>query len=436
MFSLNLVWILCVIFISPGTSLSEKLFGRAFAVIWNAPSEVCERHHGIKFNFDHYNIIQNTGDHFQGDKMVIFYEKQLGLYPFISPNGTHVNGGIPQLHNLKEHLKQTKLDVEKVIPSKNFKGPAVIDWENWRPLYERNFGDKRIYKKLAIADVQKQHPSWNVAEVNFDAEIQFDEAARKLMSSTLELGEKLRSEGRWGFYGFPRIYQKIPEQTRIANDRLGWLFSLSSALYPSIYLHSKNDTWLKHFHFVVNTLNETFRIYDKFSFKNKTFVVPYVRFRYEHPEVLFTKAELLLSMTIPAATGSAGVIIWDSSFSYRNREHCKTLKNYVTTTLGPFIKKLTETFQYCSEHLCNGNGRCVKSWGTIGDSTYWRNSKGEFNTFEDLKLNEFDRRELKTLLNIVNNATESHLLKREIKDMFTCKCYTKWTGKHCDNRRP
>ncbi|XP_014771328.1 hyaluronidase-1 [Octopus bimaculoides] len=288
-----------------------------------------------------------------------------------------------QLHNLKEHLKQTRLDVEKVIPSKNFKGPAVIDWENWRPLYERNYGNKRIYKKLAIADVQKQHPDWNVAEVNFEAEIQFDEAARKLMSSTLKLGEELRSEGRWGFYGFPRLYQKIPEQTRIANDR---------NLHPSDSVENNQSP-------------------------------------------ICIAAELLLSMTIPAATGSAGVIIWDSSFSYRNREHCKTLKNYVTTTLGPFIKKLTETFQYCSEHLCNGNGRCVKPWGTIGDSTYWRNSKGEFNTFDDLKLNKFERRELKTLLNIVNNAAESHLLKREIKDMFTCKCYTEWTGKHCNNRR-
>lgn len=97
MFSLNLVWILCVIFLSPGTSLPEKLFDRAFAVIWNAPSGVCENHLGITFNFDHYNIIQNTGDHFQGDKMVIFYERQLGMYPFILPNGTHINGGIPQV---------------------------------------------------------------------------------------------------------------------------------------------------------------------------------------------------------------------------------------------------------------------------------------------------------------------------------------------------
>lgn len=137
-------------------------------------------------------------------------------------------------------------------------------------------------------------------------------------------------------------------------------------------------------------------------------------------------------MTIPAATGSAGVIIWDSSFSYRNREHCKIVKNYVTTTLGPFVKNLTETFQYCSEHLCNGNGRCVKSWQNIGDSSYWYNSKGEFNAFEDLK---FERRELKALLDIVKNTAEAHKVKREMKDMFTCKCYTEWSGKDCANRR-
>ncbi|CAI9731056.1 hyaluronidase-1-like isoform X1 [Octopus vulgaris] len=341
-------------FMSHGTSLPETLFGKAFAVIWNGPTEKCETKYGITFNFSQYDIIDNTHDIFQGDKMVIFYNNQLGLYPYIMQNGNVINGGIPQKTNLKEHLKQEKEDVKATISAMNFTGPAVIDWENWRPLFQRNFGNKRIYQSASRKLVKRQHPTWNRSQINREAKIEFERAARELMESTLNLGEKLRNGARWGFYGFPRIYRKHLNKTRIDNDRLDWLFSSSTGLYPSIYLHSKYDSWQKKYNFVTNTLNETFRIYDKFCLRNKTIVVPYARFRYTKPEVFYVKNELMLSLLLPATIGSAGVVLWDSSLDFRNQRHCQLMKNYLTTTLGPFVKRLTETFQFCSESLCNG----------------------------------------------------------------------------------
>ncbi|XP_014771329.2 hyaluronidase [Octopus bimaculoides] len=121
--------------------------------------------------------------------------------------------------NLKKHLKQGKQDVEATISAMNFTGPAVIDWENWRPLFNRNFGSKRIYQSSSRKLVKRQHPTWNRTQIIREAKIEFERAAREMMESTLNLGEKLRNEARWGFYGFPRIYRKHLNKTRIGNDR-------------------------------------------------------------------------------------------------------------------------------------------------------------------------------------------------------------------------
>lgn len=38
--------------------------------------------------------------------------------------------------------------IKEVIPDENFDGIAVIDIEEWRPLYEMNWGGKRVRSTL------------------------------------------------------------------------------------------------------------------------------------------------------------------------------------------------------------------------------------------------------------------------------------------------
>ena len=81
------------------TCLPATLFGdEPFSVVWNAASENCRQYFGIEFNFSAYNIVDNSGDSFSGDKMTIFYEAELGKYPRVLANGNQVNGGIPQVN--------------------------------------------------------------------------------------------------------------------------------------------------------------------------------------------------------------------------------------------------------------------------------------------------------------------------------------------------
>ena len=44
-----------------------------------------------------YGITENTGGKWKGDRMVIFNEYQLGLYPYLTDDGEAINGGIPQV---------------------------------------------------------------------------------------------------------------------------------------------------------------------------------------------------------------------------------------------------------------------------------------------------------------------------------------------------
>lgn len=39
------------------------------------------------------------------------------------------------------------------FPFRTKRGLAVIDWEEWRPLWERNWGTKKIYQTLSLAHV-------------------------------------------------------------------------------------------------------------------------------------------------------------------------------------------------------------------------------------------------------------------------------------------
>ena len=48
-----------------------------------------------------------------------------GTFPTIGPNGTRVNGGVPQRGNLTAHLERVRADVVTLFPDANYSGIAV-----------------------------------------------------------------------------------------------------------------------------------------------------------------------------------------------------------------------------------------------------------------------------------------------------------------------
>ena len=111
-----------------------------------------------------------------------------------------------QLVDLPDHLEKAEADIKEKIPDQNYSGLAVIDWEPWRPLWERNWNAKKIYKIKSIELMRARHPDWPMAKLVDEAQSEFETAARTLFEETIKLGKKLRPKAYWGFYGFPDCF--------------------------------------------------------------------------------------------------------------------------------------------------------------------------------------------------------------------------------------
>lgn len=268
------------------------LEGRPFFVVWNMPTAHCKERYGIDLDLSDFDIIENRHERFLGQNITIFYRNKLGLYPYLSKGGSEVNGGIPQRGFLRAHLAKAKSQIEALLKP-HFHGLAVIDWEEWRPLWVQNFGLKARYQELSKALVREKHPEASIEEVAQLARNEFNEAAREFLFSTLQLGVQLQPDRWWGFYGLPSCpnYRRsfynytgyCHPKTTERNDRLDWLWGQSTALYPSIYLPyqmaGSSDAALM----VRFRVLEALRVASKYpSSATATPVLPYARLAFAH----------------------------------------------------------------------------------------------------------------------------------------------------------
>lgn len=380
---------------------SLEILQKPFIAVWNAPSIICEKKFGVVLNLSVFDIVSNTAQTLNGHDMVIFYQ-DFGLYPQILPNGTLVNGGLPQLADFSRHYHKSERDIEKAIKNRTFDGLGVIDWESWRPIFNRNLYNKiqKRYVDLSIKYVEQNHPHWNQSQVHEVAQYEFEMAARFLMEGTIRLGKQLRPQGRWGFYGFPSCYNYRPGESHCANDtikyndRLSWLFAVSSSLYPSIYLNDgdvSDENKLR----VGGILRESLRVRDTYS--PYTPIYAYSRFTYRNSDQFYNKDDLLGTIGQSFDAGMDGIVMWEWEASFKSKSKCLAIQKYLDTFMGPLIREIAEFASYCSVSLCNGHGKCVNINWHIG--LPW---KPEYISWKNQN--------------------------------YKCKCYKHWTGKYCDKK--
>lgn len=328
-----------------------------FLTVWNAPTEVCLSRYGVDLTLGMFNIIQNQNQTFMGGNITIFYAEKLGLYPRYSDQGVAVNGGLPQNSSLYEHLRVTSQNIMTYLPEEDFQGMAVVDWESWRPVWERNWASKQVYWEGSRALVKSKHPDWKPAQVEAAARKEFEQAGRKFMEETLKLGRKMRPNGLWGFYGFPSCYNQYSDKTRNytgecpavelqRNDKLSWLWNVSSALYPDIYLSLElRDVGREVLLYVHHRILEAMRASAQVAPAEPP-VFPYARIVYTYSlnflseassrpirwnilglfwsdgSVFTLQEHLVYTVGESAAVGSAGVVLWgDGTFSKSKVQH-------------------------------------------------------------------------------------------------------------------
>lgn len=401
-----------------------------FSTIWNGDSQRCLADHNVDVDVSVFDVTVNPNQTFRGPDMTIFYRSQLGTYPYYTSKGEPVFGGLPQNASLDIHRVRSFRDILDAIPESNFSGLAVIDWESWRPRWAFNWDSKNIYRQRSRALVQSQHPYWPAPLVEAVARNQFQVAAQAWMEDTLKLGQILRPRGLWGFYQFPECFNydvqspdytgQCPPNIRDENDKLGWLWKQSSALYPSIYLPASLKGTRKAQMFVRHRVGEAFRV--ALGVGNPRLpVLPYLEIFYERTNNFLPLEELEHSLGESAAQGAAGVVLWVSSEDTRTKESCEAIKEYVDTTLGPFIVNVTSGARLCSEALCSSHGRCVRR-PSHPDALLILNPA----SFSIYRQPGGGRPTLHGAL--------SYKDVEQMSTEFECRCYQGWSGAGCEQK--
>ncbi|XP_014640718.1 PREDICTED: hyaluronidase PH-20 [Ceratotherium simum simum] len=347
-----------------------------FLWAWNAPTETCAGKFNVLVDLSLFSLVGSPQRNATGQNITLFYADRLGYYPHINTKtGTSVNGGIPQLGSLKKHLDKAKGDIAYYMPTDNV-GLAVIDWEEWRPTWVRNWKSKEVYKRQSILLVQQQNLRLNITEATNIAKEDFEKAAKSFMRETLKLGKSLKPNHLWGYYLFPDCYNhryKKPsydgscydiEKSR--NDELKWLWKESTALFPSIYLNSHLKSSPQAALFVRNRVQEAIRISKLPNAKTPLPVFVYARPIFSDMSLEYlSQDDLVNTIGENIALGVSGTIIWGSLNLSLSEQSCTNLGNYMKTTLNPYIINVTLAAKMCSQVLCQEQGVCIrKHWNS------------------------------------------------------------------------
>ncbi|XP_037693682.1 hyaluronidase PH-20-like [Choloepus didactylus] len=347
-----------------------------FLLAWNAPTELCDKKFHILLDMTLFSLIGSPRKDAERPDVALFYADRLGYYPHINEvTGKSENGAIPQMGSLKSHLDKAANDISHTVP-KDRVGLAVIDWENWRPTWARNWKPKDVYKNLSIELVQQHNIQLNVSEATKIAKVEFEKAGKRFMQDTLKLGKILRPNYLWGYYLFPDCYNhnyykpgydgSCPDIEKRRNDELHWLWKESSALFPSIYLNTKLASSPKAVLFARNRVQEAIRVSKIPSDKSPVPVFVYTRpVLTDVSSRYLSQDDLVSTIGESVALGASGTIMWGSLNLTKNWQSCMNLDNYMKTTLNPYLINVTLAAKMCSQVLCQEQGVCVrKDWNS------------------------------------------------------------------------
>ncbi|XP_053150875.1 hyaluronidase-2 isoform X2 [Hemicordylus capensis] len=447
--ALAVTWLLFLSVVAGAPGQYEKpafppiLTRRPFIVAWNVPTQDCWPRFKVRLNFSIFDVQASPNEGFRDQNLTIFYKERLGLYPYYDWQKMPVNGGVPQNSSLMQHVDQLKESIGKYIRSESKEGLAVIDWEEWRPIWIRNWQAKDIYRNASRQLVLARRPGLSEEQVKKEAQYEFEASAREFMKETLRYAKNLRPQQLWGYYLFPDCYNHdynknqdsytghCPDVEKTRNDRLSWLWKESNALYPSIYLDQILANTTNARKFVRSRVEEALRISQQHHNNYALPVFVYTRPTYNRKSNqtdLYCLSEVDLVSTIgeSAALGAAGAIFWGDAEHTRSREICQVIKNYIEEDLGRYIINVTTAAQLCSQTLCSRHGRCRRQ--NSNSSVFLHLNPANF------QIQENRSEQQKPLLVAKGKLSQEDVAF--LRTHFQCHCYQGWHGEACEMHPP
>ncbi|XP_038132707.1 hyaluronidase-5-like isoform X2 [Cyprinodon tularosa] len=344
-----------------------------FMFMWNAPTELCETRYGIPLDLSYFSLVSSTLKSATNQRISIFYIDRFGIFPYVDEDtGEMYDEGVPQLVDMKEHRELAEDDIEFYIPM-NRSGLAVLDFEEWRPQWIRNWGSKDIYREISINLVKKKNVSLSEDEAEERAKVLFECAAKKYFLRSIRLGKRLRPNRLWGYYLYPDCYNydynqdmasfngECPPIEKSRNDELLWLWMDSTALFPSIYLESVLKDTQQARMFVRHRIQEARRVSVLPNNSYSTPIYAYIRPVYKDSvDDYMSEFDLVNTIGEAAALGAAGVVSWGDMNVTDTEESCVDALDHLQRVMNPYILNVSTATRLCSEALCQSQGRCVR----------------------------------------------------------------------------
>ncbi|XP_033881565.2 hyaluronidase-4-like isoform X1 [Acipenser ruthenus] len=428
---LNCTWMLVLISSSFALKPAKTpvIGKKPFIAAWNAPIDLCTTKYNISVNLKMFHINGSPRASLTGQNVTIFYANRLGYYPFYTEQGLPVNGGIPQNCSLETHLLKADEDIKFYIPSADFSGLAIIDWEYWRPQWKRNWYKKDIYKRKSRELISKAYINVTAEQIEHLAQDRFERSAMAFMKQTVELGIQNRPKGLWGYYLYPDCHNynlheenytgSCPVLESLRNDELFWLWNSSTALFPSVAIKKSHADSINNLHFSKFRVLESMRIASMTSMDYDLPTFVYTRLGYrDDPLSFLSTQDLIYTIGESAALGAAGFVIWGDLNLTSSRHNCSKVKLFMSYELGLYITNVTKAAEVCSEFLCQNNGRCVrKDWQAL----HYLHLNPNSYMIQPSEEGEF----------IVTGQASSEELS-DLREKFSCHCYQGHGGQKCD----
>lgn len=325
--------------------------------------------------------------------LIFLTQFRVGAFP---KAGIHMFELDPSLWD--QHWAKLGRDMDRYVPE-DFTGIVVIDYERWRPTWERTRNvynregpifaqdhdyiyDWRDAIRQTRADTYWSTPVEDRLQLIYDT---YDEMALRFYVETIRECKRLRPNAQWTYFNFPKLryysdetpngvigYGDLSHRASQINDKIQTLFDEMDVVVPSIYPQQwtvvgnnfRSDMPLNRQNrdrgnaaFVSTNVAEGVRL------ANGKPVIPIISARYymQWPERLWLNdLNIRQAITESRAAGASGLILWEGIGTV---PEWNGLQAMVSERLAPAILELIGNSNSNSGNVANDSSRGKSSSG-------------------------------------------------------------------------